>query len=197
MRSRTKRWGVVNGSQFGSFVEAEDNGVHEASGPRNDGSATAGTAQDGDVASLALLGLHFLRQLRGSAHNHHGSFRLPESEHLAGGFVRFGLIEEGFVEGEVLGGGRQCQFEQFHTRHSCIRNGSRRGAAIAEPVAVSQNGCCGPVMWYAFETERFLVGIGRPKGSAGREVFCQLCCCAQCDCAAGAGDRGGDRLVDL
>ena len=93
----------IDRSKLGPFLVAEHHGVHQAAGPGHYRRAAAGAPKDGHAQLATGFDLDFLLQPRGSSHDNHRRVRFPETQRLARLARALGFVEQGFVQGQILG----------------------------------------------------------------------------------------------
>ena len=106
--------GAADIFQLGPQLVAEHDRVHEAAGPGDDGRAAAGAPQDRNASLAARRLVHFLLDARRAADDDHRLRRLPQSQEFPFRVLVFCLFQQRLVEGEVLGGRRQREFQALH-----------------------------------------------------------------------------------
>jgi hypothetical protein len=103
-------------AQFGPLVVAEEDGVHQAARTGDNRSPATRATHDRDSKLVAAGHINFCRHARRPAGNDHRSRRLPQSENFSIVAVRFGPIQQCFIERDIFGGRRQCQIQALHAR---------------------------------------------------------------------------------
>jgi hypothetical protein len=99
--------------EAGILVGIQNQGVIQAAGPLENGSASAAAAQHRDIFGPAAGQVQFLFRAIAVPENREGVERLPNAENFLVAFF-LGPIEQGLVEGEVLLRGWQRQLEVIH-----------------------------------------------------------------------------------
>ena len=105
--------GGRDGVEGGMTLEAEDEGIVETAGALQDGATTAAAAKDGNVLGATGGQVYLGGGAVSVTEDDEIAVRLPKTE----GFrvrVLVAGVEEGFIAGEVGGGGGEGEVEVFH-----------------------------------------------------------------------------------
>jgi hypothetical protein len=97
-------------------VEWQHERIRKTTWSLQHGPATAHSPKNGDVVSLASVEMHVIGRPGSTTEHHERTLAFPKSQHRISAML-IQLVQQGFVEGEIFGRGRQGQIEQAEWAH--------------------------------------------------------------------------------
>ena len=107
--------------------------IIQAAGHLHHGAAAGTAPEDGDAPLPADTGFDLAGDCIGVTHHHKGLARFPERERF-NAFAGFAPVQQGFVGGQIFGGGREGEIEEVHAGRAVGREETgerhRRGSEV-------------------------------------------------------------------